>query len=110
MNLFYLLRQDSKMQNIKIADGNASSQALKWSSTETLSNECYLWYQTTCNVSGKHVHQRRKQCNIVPYMNNVRESIMIGNIEQMTSREQTSPELLAACHLSVDDVCMLSNV
>lgn len=35
---------------------------------------------------------------------------MIGNIEQMTSREQTSPELLAACHLSVDDVCMLSNV
>lgn len=32
MNLFYLLRQDSKMQNIKtfkfkVADGNASSQA-----------------------------------------------------------------------------------
>lgn len=82
------------------------------SSSETLSNECYFWCQTTCNVTGKHVHQRKKQCNIVPYMNSVRESaaIMIGNFEQKTNKEQTSPELLAACHLSVDDVCMLSNV
>lgn len=81
-------------------------------STETLSNECYLWYQSTCNVTGKQVHQLKKQWNIVPYMNNVRQSaaIMIGNFEHKTNKEQTSPELLASCYLSVDDICMLSHV